>query len=59
MKKPKKIFLKVLRDDSPSKDTQTNNCKIKNSKKTIVSKISSKNNNIVNITEKISYETNK
>ena len=27
--------------------------------KTIVSKISSKNNNIVNVTEKISYETNK
>jgi hypothetical protein len=59
LKKPKKIFLKVLRDDSPSKDTQTTNCNSKNSKKTIVSNISLKNNNMVNITEKISDETNK
>ena len=59
LKKPKKIFLKVLRDDSPSKDTQTTNCNSKNSKKIIVSNISLKNNNMVNITEKISYETNK
>ena len=59
LKKPKKIFLKVLKDDSSSKDTQTTNFNSKNSKKTIVSNISLKNNNLVNNTEKINDEKNK
>ena len=55
LKKPKKIFLKVLREDSTSKDTQNTNC---NSKKTAASNTSLKsNNNIINMTEKVIYET--
>ena len=58
LKKPRKIMLKVLRDDSPSKDTQNTNTNC-NSKKTAASNTSLKSKcNNINITEKISYETN-
>ncbi len=56
--KPKKIFVKVLKSNSPLKDTQ--NTENINSKKTAASNTSIKsNNNIVNITEKVNDETNK
>ena len=58
LKRPRKIMLKVLRDDSPSKDTQNTNTNC-NSKKTAASNTSLKSNcNNINITGKISYETN-
>ena len=57
--KPRKIFVKVLKTNSPLKDIQytTQNT---NSKKTAASSTSIKsNNNFVNITEKVNDETNK
>ena len=57
--KPRKIFVKVLKNNSPLKDIQytTQNT---NSKKTAASNTSIKsNNNIANITEKVNDETNK
>ena len=59
LKKPKKIFLKVLRDDSPSKDTQITNCNSKKTEKTAASTTLKSNNNIGNVSEKISIVTNK
>ena len=56
LKKPKKIFLKVLKDTSFLKDTQNTQNLI--SKKTAAD-TSLKSNNIINITEKVSDETNK
>ncbi len=58
MTKPRRIFVKVLKSNSPLKDTQ--NTENINSKKTAASNTSIKsNNNIVNITEKVNDETNK
>ena len=57
LKKPKKIFLKVLKDTSFLKDTQ--NTQNFNSKKTAADTSLKSNNNIINITEKVIDETNK
>ena len=57
LKKPKKIFLKVLKDTSFLKDTQ--NTQNFNSKKTAADTSLKSNNNIINVTEKVSDETNK
>jgi hypothetical protein len=57
LKKPKKIFLKVLKDTSFLKDTQ--NTQNFNSKKTAADTSLKSNNNIINVTEKVSYEANK
>jgi hypothetical protein len=57
LKKPKKIFLKVLKDTSFLKDTQ--NTQNFNSKKTADVTSLKSNNNIINVTEKVSDETNK
>ena len=57
LKKPKKIFVKVLKDTSFLKDTQ--NTQNFNSKKTADVTSLKSNNNIINVTEKISDETNK
>ena len=57
LKKPKKIFLKVLKDTSFLKDTQ--NTQNYNSKKTAADTSLKSNNNIINITEKVIDETNK
>ena len=57
LKKPKKIFLKVLKDTSFLKDTQ--NKQNFNSKKTATDTSLKSNNNIINVTEKVSDETNK
>ena len=61
--KPKKIFVKVLKSNSPLKeDTQnTQNTQNTNSKKTAASNTSyiKSNNNIANMTEKVNDETNK
>ena len=51
LKKPKKIFLKVLKD--------TQNTQNFNSKKTAADTSLKSNNNIINVTEKVSDETNK
>ena len=56
LKKPKKIFVKVLKDTSFLKDTQ--NIPL-HSKKTADATSLKSNNNIINVTEKISDETNK
>ena len=55
LKKPKKIFIKVLKDTSFLKDTQNT----QNSKKTAADTSLKSNNNIINVTEKVSDETNK
>ena len=57
--KPKKIFLKVLRDEDPSKDIQMTNCNSKKTEKTAASTSIKSNNNIENVSEKISIVTNK
>ena len=57
LKKPKKIFVKVLKDTSFLKDTQ--NTQNFNSKKTADVTSLKSNNNIINVTEKINDETNK
>ena len=57
--KPKKIFLKVLRDEDPSKDIQITNCNSKKTEKTAASTSLKSNNNIENVSEKISIVTNK
>ena len=57
--KPKKIFLKVLRDEDPSKDIQMTNCNSKKTEKTAASTSLKSNNNIENVSEKISIVTNK
>ena len=57
LKKPKKIFLKVLKDTSFLKDTQ--NTQNFNSKKTAADTYLKSNNNIINVTEKVNDETNK
>ena len=57
LKKPKKIFIKVLKDTSYLKDTQ--NTQNFNSKKTAADTSLKSNNNIINVTEKVNDETNK
>ena len=55
--RPKKIFVKVLKSNSPLKEDTQNI----NSKKTAASNTSilQSNNNIANMTEKVNDETNK
>ena len=57
LKKPKKIFIKVLKDTSYLKNTQ--NTQNFNSKKTAADTSLKSNNNIIDITEKASDEINK
>ena len=55
LKKPKKIFVKVLKNDSPFIYTQNTNTNI-DSKKTTASNTTLKcGNNEVNMTEKVNY----
>ena len=58
--KPKKIFVKVLKSNSPLKE-DTQNTQNTNSKKTAASNTSyiKSNNNIANMSEKVNDETNK
>ena len=58
--KPKKIFVKVLKSNSPCKE-DTQNTQNTNSKKTAASNTSymKSNNNIANMSEKVNDETNK